>query len=109
VVELHAQAVRDHFRALLVTAAAAELAEPAAGRAAHRAHRHDGRANGDQSEAETAGEQQARAGQQAEGRDERPHALREVRRIGRNEGARRQEAEAEQYGAEQEVEGHTLT
>ena len=90
VVKLHAQAVGDHFRALLATRAAAELAQPAGRRAPHRAHRHDGRANRDQGEAEAAGEQKAGAGQHAERCDERPHALREVRRIGLDEAARRQ-------------------
>ena len=89
--------------------AAAELAQPAGRGAPQRADRHDGRANGDQGKPEAAGEQQASAGQHAEGRDERPHALREVRRIGLDEPARRQQPEAEQDGAEQEVEGHPLT
>jgi hypothetical protein len=109
VVELHAQAVGHDLGALLATGAAAELAEPAHRRAAHGAHRHEGRADRDQGETETAREQQARAGQRAERRDERPHTLCEAGRIGPDEAARRQQPEAQKNHPDQQVKGHTLT
>jgi hypothetical protein len=73
------------------------------------AHRHEGRADRDQSEAETAREQQPRAGERAKRRDERPDTLGEAGRIGPDEAARGQQPEAQKNHAKQEVKGHAVT
>ena len=87
----------------------AETAEPARRRTAHGAHRHHGRPERDQGKAEPTGEQQSRAGECAERRDECPHALGQMGWIGFDEAARREQPQAKQDRTDHKIEGHTLT